>query len=324
MPSVGVVLGAGGIVGAAFHAGVLTALAEAGFDARDAGIIVGTSAGSAVAASLRAGFPPIDLAARNLGERISDEAAAIVGRTGGPPTIDLRPRPTTLAPLPSSPRLILTSARNPVKALAGLLPSGTVATDVIGERVSLMYGDRTWPERSLWICAVDLEHGNRVVFGRDAGDAAVGTAVEASSSIPGFFRPVVHEGRRYVDGGVHSPTNADLLAGAGFDVVVIVSPMSATRRAHGALLPNARPIHARRLGSEVDLIRGAGSQVLTFQPTPEVVATMGRNSMDAARRVTTTAAALASARERLRDPRVAERLDLLRAASQASSRPEPT
>ena len=44
MPSVGVVLGAGGIVGAAYHAGVLTALAEAGFDARHADLIVGTSA----------------------------------------------------------------------------------------------------------------------------------------------------------------------------------------------------------------------------------------------------------------------------------------
>jgi hypothetical protein len=42
---------------------------------------------------------------------------------------------------------------------------------------------------------------------------------------------------------------------------------------------------------------------------------MGRNSMDPARRVATTTAALASARERLADPRVTERLELLRAAS---------
>lgn len=313
MPTVAVVLGAGGIVGAAYHAGVLTALAEVGFDARGAELIVGTSAGSAVAATLRAGFPPLDLAARNLGERISDEAAAIVGRTGGPPTLDMRPRPFSRSPLPASPRLLLT--RHPTKALAGLLPNGTIATDVIGERIALMYDNRSWPERALWICAVDLEHGERVVFGQDAPHAPVGVAVQASSSIPGFFRPVEHDGRRYIDGGVHSPTNADLVAESGFEIVVIVSPMSATRLAHGALLPNARPMHARRLASEVAHVRRAGTEVLTFQPTREVVAAMGRNSMDPARRVATTTAALASARERLADPLVTERLELLRAAS---------
>jgi NTE family protein len=55
------VLGAGGLTGTAFHAGVLTALAEdAGWDARDAEVIVGTSAGSIGAALMRAGFPPRD------------------------------------------------------------------------------------------------------------------------------------------------------------------------------------------------------------------------------------------------------------------------
>ena len=140
-------------------------------------------------------------------------------------------------------------------------------------------------------------------------------SARASSSIPGFFQPVEHGGRRYVVGGVHSPTNADLLADAGCDIVVIVSPMSATRLAHGALLPTARPLHARRLAHEVEQIRRAGTQVLTFQPMPGDVAAMGRNPMDARRRPATTEAALASARTRLADPELAERLALLRAAS---------
>lgn len=315
MPSVGVVLGAGGIVGAAYHSGVLTALAEAGFDARDADDVVGTSAGSAIGATIRAGFPPADLAPRSLGQPISDAAARIVGHTDGPPVLELRPRPFSRSPLPSSPRLLVRSARHPTKALAGLLPNGTISSEVIGERITALYGDRSWPARNLWICAVDLAHGDRVVFGRDIVDASVGTAVQASSSIPGFFRPVDHDGRRFVDGGVHSPTNADLLADRGHDIIVIVSPMSATRLAHGALLPNARPMHARRLANEVEHLRRAGTLVLTFQPTRDVVAAMGRNAMDARRRSATTTAALASARERLADPRVAERLDLLRAAS---------
>lgn len=315
MPKVGVVLGAGGIVGAAYHAGVLTALAEAGFDARHADLIVGTSAGSGMAASLRAGFPPIDLAARNLGQPISAEAQAIVERTGGPPVIDYRPQPFSRLPLPASPGLLFRSRRHPAKALAGLLPSGTIPTDEIGERIAALYDGAAWPERPLWVCAVDLVSGERVVFGRSGVDAPIGVAVQASSAIPGFFRPVEHGGRRYVDGGVHSPTNADLAAGAGFELVVIVSPMSATRLAHGALLPSARPIHARRLADEVDQVRRAGGQVLTFQPTPEDVSAMGRNPMDPARRERTTAAALRSARIRLADPAVAARLELLRTGS---------
>ncbi len=315
MVQVGVVLGAGGIVGAAYHAGVLTALAEAGFDARDADVLVGTSAGAGVAATLRAGFPPIDLAPRTLAQPISKEAAAIVGRTGGPPTIDMRPRPLSRVPRPASPNMVLRAGGRPGKVFAGLTPTGTISTDVIGERIGMMYGELSWPTRPLWICAVDLDSGDRIVFGREGVDAPVGVAVQASSSIPGFFRPVEHAGRRYVDGAVHSPTNADLLADAEFDLVVIVSPMSETRGGRGPSLPGLRGVQARQLASEVNRIRATGTDVVTFQPTPADVAAMGRNAMDATRRGATTETALASARTRLADPKLADRLDLLRNAS---------
>jgi NTE family protein len=315
VPSVGVVLGAGGIVGAAYHSGVLTALAEAGFDARDAGIIVGTSAGSGLGATLRAGFPPIDLAPRAADRPISAEAAALVGRSGGPPVIDLRPRPMSRVPLPQSPGLLRHAGRHPGKALAGMLPTGTISTDVIGERIAALYGDLVWPERPLWICAVDLDNGDRVVFGRDDIDVPVGVAVEASSSIPGLFRPVSHAGRRYVDGGVHSPTNADLLAGGGHDLVVIVSPMSMTDPGRRALLHGPRALHARQLAREVDRLRQSGTDVLTFQPTSADLSAMGRNPMDAERRRPTVEAALTTARARLADQNVAERLATLRAVS---------
>ncbi len=315
MTSVGLVLGAGGIVGAAYHAGVLTALAEAGFDSRDATVIVGTSAGSGVAASLRAGFPPLDLAPRNLGEPISPDAAALVELTGGPPTIRFRPQPLSRIPVPSSPGLVFRSGGRPAKALAGLVPTGSVSTDEISDRINALYGTRSWPERPLWICAVDLDDGDRVTFGCDDIDASVGVAVAASSAIPGFFRPVTHDGRRYVDGGIHSPTNADLLAGAGLDLVVIVSPMSATTTGHGVGLPSARPIHARRLAAEVKHIRDSGTEVLTFQPTKVEVTAMGRNPMDPKRRKRATKAALDATRARVSDPKIAARVEMLRAAS---------
>ncbi len=51
--SFALVLGAGGQAGEAFHRGVLRAMTDVGLDARDAEVVVGTSAGSITAASLR-------------------------------------------------------------------------------------------------------------------------------------------------------------------------------------------------------------------------------------------------------------------------------
>ena len=97
----------------------------------------------------------------------------------------------------------------------------------------LFSGD--WPARHLWVCAVRLDNGRRVTFGLDPVRADVATAVAASCAIPGFFEPVTIDGARYVDGGAHSPTNADLVARLGLDLVV-VSTSAATvgedRRGH--------------------------------------------------------------------------------------------
>ncbi|MEO6025656.1 MAG: patatin-like phospholipase family protein, partial [Candidatus Binatia bacterium] len=78
MARIGLVLGAGGATGHAFHIGVLSALEEAtGWDPRTADVIVGTSAGAVIAALLRGGLSPRDLAARALGDPMSEEGTAI-------------------------------------------------------------------------------------------------------------------------------------------------------------------------------------------------------------------------------------------------------
>ena len=81
MPRIGLVLGAGGSVGHAFHAGVLAGIADAtGWDARDADVIVGTSAGAVVAALLRATVSPADLAARATDMPLSPDGRRLVAR----------------------------------------------------------------------------------------------------------------------------------------------------------------------------------------------------------------------------------------------------
>src|SRR5262245_23679396 len=78
----GLVLGAGGVVGMAYHAGVLQALAvEGGLDARTADLVVGTSAGSVVGALLRTGTSP-----QEIWDLVhEDQAAATFERVGGSP-----------------------------------------------------------------------------------------------------------------------------------------------------------------------------------------------------------------------------------------------
>jgi predicted acylesterase/phospholipase RssA len=59
--------------------------------------------------------------------------------------------------------------------------------------------------------------------------ADVGTAVAASCAIPAYFSPVQVDGVAYVDGGVHSPSNADVVARDRPDLVVVLSPMTMAR-----------------------------------------------------------------------------------------------
>lgn len=66
--------------------------------------------------------------------------------------------------------------------------------------------------------ATDIQRGEEVVFGR----GNTGTAVRASCSIPGVFRPVKIDGRMYVDGGVVSPVPVEAARRLGADVVIAV------------------------------------------------------------------------------------------------------
>jgi predicted acylesterase/phospholipase RssA len=95
---------------------------------------------------------------------------------------------------------------------SALLPAGRRPTAHLRAPHEGMLGEQ-WPAANLWIVAVDLDVGPRVVFGRaGAPVVTVGQAVEASCAVPGYFAPVSIDGTRYVDGGMHSTTNADLAA----------------------------------------------------------------------------------------------------------------
>jgi NTE family protein len=134
--------------------------------------------------------------------------------------------------------------------------------------------------------AVDLASGARTVFGDDRQPAkgarpTVGQAVAASCAVPSFFAPVAVGKRRYVDGGVHSPTNADLVAGAGADLVVVSAPMAGRWRSFRPHPQSIARTAARlTLDREVAAIRRAGTPVLVLQPGPDDTPLMDGHSMD--------------------------------------------
>src|SRR3954470_16614265 len=172
MARIGLVLGAGGIVGQAYHAGVLAALEhDLGWDPRRADVIVGSSAGSVTGTLLRLGVPAHDLAAWAVEAPLSVEGAPLLDALGADPP-DYPPfgpadvfRPWRLP----SPALLARTARRPwafrpsVAAMT-MLPAGRIDITRHADTLEEVIGDR-WPD-GLWICAVRSTDGARVTFGR--------------------------------------------------------------------------------------------------------------------------------------------------------------
>jgi NTE family protein len=316
-----VVLGAGGMVGHAFHAGVLGALSdELGWDAGQADLVVGTSAGSLVAALLRAGMPAADLARRARGEPLSAPGAAVVARGGFGPPRSREPRQRRAAVM-ASPARVMRALRVPWEArpgslVAAMLPVGQIPTDSIGAPFDALYGD-AWPSRPMWIVAVDLDTGRRTVFGRPGEPVATtAEAVQASCAIPAYFEPIRIGGARYVDGGVHSTTNADLVAAERPDLVLVSAPMSAVPGAArvGFTLP-IRQVARLALAREVSRLRRQGIEVVTFQPTSVDLEVMNGDALDPSKLAPVSTRVGETTRRRLARADVRARLARLAAIS---------
>src|SRR4051794_38422761 len=233
MTRIGLVLGGGGVVGQAYHSGVLAVLQhDFGFDARDADVIVGTSAGSITGTLLRLGVSPEDLAAWTVKAPLSsdDDVLQHLAGTDVPELAPLRPRDLLGRPagLPSRHMVRRAVARpwlfRPLAAGLALLAPGR--HDIVAQLAALReLGTGTWPQQ-LWITAVRRRDGRRVVFGRPGSPRApLHLAVAASCSVPGYFAPVEIGGTSHVDRGGPSPTNPALPRGGGRDPARLVSPM---------------------------------------------------------------------------------------------------
>ena len=295
---VALVLGAGGVLGAAWMTGALARLAgRLPCAPGDVDLVVGTSAGSVLAAALRCGAPFEEMVAWQRGQAtgLLSESAALATQDGPLPPL---PR-MRFGSVPLARAALLTPHRVPPwVAASAWLPHGRGQHAALRSLIGGLHGRHTqqagppahWVDDHTWIAAVDYDTGQRVLFGRDgAPPASLPEAVVASCSIPGWYEPAVIGGRRYVDGGVRSMTSLDSLGGTDVQDVYVLAPMASTEPDH-PLQPHLRVERRLRQVLTAAVIRQAralaakGKRVTVLTPGPRDLAAMGINLMDSRRR----------------------------------------
>jgi NTE family protein len=200
------------VAGIAWELGVLLGIRDAVPDLRPeplaADVVVGTSAGSTVAAQITSGTALEALFAAQLSETSSEIEV----------DLDLEALLVRFADATAGATSVR-QVRQGVGALA--LTAQTVDEPVRRAAIAGRLPSHVWPGRRVLLPAVDAETGERVVFTRDSGVGLV-DAVAASCAVPGVWPPATIDGRRYIDGGIPSATNADLADGC--DRVLVITP----------------------------------------------------------------------------------------------------
>lgn len=266
------VLGGGGVVGIAWETGVLKGLRDGGVDPATADLIVGTSAGSIVGTQVRGG--------RSLDELYAEQSAPSDGQVEQVAGPDLEKLMSIFARW--SQALEMTEeicAEIGAQAIEAKTAPEEEWLQAIGSRLP---DPVAWPDSALVVTAVDAESGAFRTWDRTSG-VALRAAVASSCTVPGMFPPVTIEGRRYIDGGVRSGTNADLAR--GHNTVVLVAPIGGSEAGIGA-------IARRQLDAEVEGLRAAGSTVDVILPDAQAQEAFGPNLMDPSRRGTAAEAGL--------------------------------
>lgn len=281
------VLGGGGPVGIAWEAGLIAGLAEGGVDLSEADFIMGTSAGSFVGSQLAMGRKASDMAAAIVAEAERHKSAADIARPpagaqSGPPGVAAggeRPAAPNLMPLMRMMQEAAAGTRDPkeVRKEIGAFALGATTVDEatfiksFGRQLS---GDQAegWPAKAYACTAVDAETGEFLVWNNESG-VGLARAVASSCSVPGVYPPITINGRRYIDGGMRSGTNADVAK--GHELVVLVA-----LRIGGADAAQAERQKAV-LDREIKALTDEGAKVEVVTPDPASQAAFGANLMDA-------------------------------------------
>ena len=272
MASRALVLGGGGITGAAWEVGLIAGLAARGVDLTAADLVLGTSAGALAGAQVTAGLPLAEL----YQAQCAPPEVAITATMGR--ALMVRYGLAVFTPGSAA------RARKRLGRVARASPPLAEAERraVIGAWLP----SHEWPAQRLLITAVDARTGEGGTFDSSSGVSLI-EAVSASCAVPGVWPPVLLNGRRWMDGGMRSAANADLAA--GHERVVVLAPIWKGLRVMPAALLQCR-----------ELVR-AGSAVVLVAPNAESAAAMGTNVLDSAGRPAAARAGYAQADAALPD-----------------------
>ena len=203
------VLAGGGYAASAWELGLITGMADAGLDVRDADVFVGTSSGSSVALHLASG----DAHEEAFQLRVQPGPPS----SARPPAVDwagLRDRVVRAKRAGGSPTEILQRIGSlALEAAAGT--SGASRREIVAAQLPMT----TWPEKRVLIATVNANTGERRAFDRDSGMDLVDAVIATTASLGA--PPILFQGEHYIDGGFYSTDNADLAT--GFDRVMVLA-----------------------------------------------------------------------------------------------------
>lgn len=267
-------LSGGGPVGIAWQTGLAAGLAANGVDLREADFILGTSAGSAVGAQLALGRDLAVVLERYRRAPESDpNAEPSPGRRSGTAASPERMRELM--------RVMAESAAHdgtPEEARALI---GRFALDAeTGPEEDFVAGfgylaDEPFPDG--YACtAVDAETGEFQRWDSSTG-APLDRAVASSCAVPGIFPPITIQGRRYIDGGMRSGTNADLAAG---HAKVLIVTLTSDERARANPTDPRMARYLERMARERQVILDAGGVTEVIGPDAASASVIGVNLMD--------------------------------------------
>ena len=275
MGSRALVLGGGGVAGGAWETGVLAGLAEGGIDVADADLIVGTSAGSILGGRLASGKSVQDI----LKELLSPGGNTIVSQYEFDP-------PTVMAIFRKWAAFERMTDAGCAEIGAMAIEAKTMAEEAWVESFAERFAGE-WPERRLVVTAVDPDSGAFQTWDRESG-VPIELAIASSCTVPGLFPTVAINGKRYIDGGVRSGTNADLAA--GHDTILVIAALGGRPEGIG-------PICRRAAEAEAAALSAGGSHVeLHFMDAGSLEA-VGPNFMDPTRTKITAEAGVEQGRK---------------------------
>lgn len=265
------VFGGGGITGIAWEIGMLAGLSDEGVTVADSAVLIGTSAGSVVAAQVATGAPMQQLYDRQFIEVPHDGAKGL-----------------TFSGMLSLARASM-FARDAEDAgrRIGRLALAAGAESGLLARIAARLPSHEWSDRDVRIVVVDAESGQSRVFTRADGAPLI-DVVAASCAVPISTAPIEIDGRRYIDGGMRSTLNLDLAPGTGSVVALAPSTASIGRwasitRARAALGP-ARRVEIVHPDAASKRIRGTNVMDRTVVPALVAAAReQGRRESDRVR-----------------------------------------